>query len=45
MTTEERLKKTIAALKLVQPNNYDSMVLLVACVNELTAILKEKKDE
>ena len=42
----ERIQKIIATLKHVQPNNYDSMVLLVACVNELTAILKENtKDE
>ena len=47
MSVEERLKKTIDVLKCVQPYNYDAMVRLVACVNELENILREgaaKKD-
>lgn len=47
MSTEERILRTIATLKRVQPYNYDAMVLLVACVNELENIVKEgsaKKD-
>ena len=44
MTIEERIRKTIEVLKHVQPANYDSMVCLVASVNELESVLKDGKE-